>query len=73
MNLTNIKEKKEEVCNLARKSVLFSTSADNLTAFIKAVGDIEEGEQAEEYLEELINKFKEEKEEVLKSYNNLFN
>jgi len=73
MNLINIKEKKEQICNLAKKSILFSTSVDNLNDFIKAVDSIEENEQAEEYLDELISKFKEEKEEVLNSYDSLFN
>lgn len=71
MDISNIKIKKEKLKQIASRSVLFSASADALNDFIKAVDVIEENEQTEGYLDDMIKKFEEEREEVTKTYKNL--
>jgi len=71
MDILNIKIKKEKLKQSARDSVLFSASIDTLGDFVKAVDSIEENDQAEEFLDEMIKRFNEEKKDVMESYKNV--
>ena len=72
MDILDIKIKKEKLKQQARSSVLFAASNEALDDFIKAVDSLEENEHIEEYLDDMINRFNEEKEVVIQTYNNLF-
>ena len=70
-NILNIKTKKEILKELAKKSMLFAASTSTLNDFLRAVDTIVEDYKAEEYLDDMIRKFNEEREEVAKTYKNL--
>ncbi len=67
MDTLEIKLKKEKVKEMAKNSILFSSSEEALETLIKGVDMITEDEQGNNELDELIQKFKTEKESVINS------
>ena len=68
MNILEIKIKKEELKEIARKSLLFSISPDELNDFLTLVDSIEENETGLEKIKFLYNQFTEEKEAILSPF-----
>ena len=65
MDILDIKINKEKLKQLAKNSVLFSVSPEDLSEFIKLVDSIEENEKGAEKIIFLMNKFEQEKEIVV--------
>ena len=64
MNNLDIKIKKEKIKEMAKNSILFSSSTEALELILSAIDQITEDEQGNMELDSLILKFKEEKESI---------
>lgn len=64
MNNLDIKIKKEKIKEMAKNSILFSSSTEALELILSAIDQITEDEQGNIELDNLILKFKEEKESI---------
>ncbi len=67
----NFETKKEQLKELAKKSLVFSESEDALNDFIIEVDKISDNEEGLEYIESLTASFVNEKESVIKKYKDI--
>jgi hypothetical protein len=71
MDIIDIKINKEKLKQLAKNSILFSVSPDDLNDFLKLVDSIEENDNGSEKITFLMNRFEQEKVNVSKVIENL--
>ncbi|MSR71576.1 MAG: hypothetical protein EXS50_02840 [Candidatus Taylorbacteria bacterium] len=65
MDILDIKINKEKLKQLAKNSVLFSVSIEDLNDFLRLVDSIEENDNGAEKITFLMNKFNQEKDSVV--------
>jgi hypothetical protein len=65
MDIIDIKINKEKLKQLAKNSILFSVSPDDLNDFLRLVDSIEENDNGVEKISFLMNKFEQEKDSVV--------
>jgi hypothetical protein len=68
MQTLDIKINKEKLKDLAKKSILFSVSPEDLNDFLKLIDSVEENTDGEEKINFLLKKFQEERNTVIESF-----
>jgi hypothetical protein len=73
MDILDLKLKREELKNIAKRSLLFSVDIDSLNEFLRQVDLIDENDKGLEYVEFLLNKFRQEKSCVIDEISKVLN